>query len=683
MPRTDAPWDIILDGQGYLLARPDQLGRGGRAWSSQISGSSTSQRTAAETPYGNQPPTVESPMVYNDASLGYGDSKFTVPGRFNYSHNIDSRFPGQLFLSPLINEISLDGTRSPTVFFEQNNDLYCIAGRYCKRIDADGSVHLEKDLGSEATGACLWDGNVYVAMGLSVGIWKRSAAGVWTQSSDVYRNYFAPFKDKLWSSDTNYTVSVCIDDPMQQSSWTAGYPVGDATYDITSLAELNDVLYIGKENGLYALVESGRYVQLMPELASSISALNCKGMIAWHGVFWVPHLRGLLSFQPQGANGNIVSSETPGQETQGDNEIRGRITVLTGDNHWMYAALETVSGHSYIMVAREKTGGDVGPGQLVWHPWIYVGSHDISAMFIHASTTNPRLYFGISSQAGYVDLPQWGNNPLNDPYCEYETSGYLVFSSHDMGAPGTPKLYKSIEVEADNVHASRYLRISYRTPNSIWKYPLEVSGREAKVTTPLRTVLSLGTAGIEGTSIEVRVEFVGKSGKKSPVLKTLIVRGAERPRPLELITTQIRCFSAQAQRSNNSRERRSMGEMVSALEALASAGRAVWLQDVDGIEKQVVVLTPLEKSESNEEKGMSPEVICTVRMARFEAEEVSTVQEYGYYAAISASISECASGYATTYWGDGSVWKETPLMWWEADGDGNRCQWNSGYVWGS
>lgn len=620
----DSSYDVVLNGKGYLLARRGALGRGGRAWSESTVGSSIARRTPSEMAYGNQPATIEVPAVFRGTHRGYGDADFRAEGRYRYTVNVDGRFEEGVIPGPKINNLTITGSANVSGFFEQAGVLYCIAGRYCKKIASGYTVSLAKDFGSgkAATDAVVYDGVAYVGMGYAEAFWKRTANADptvgWTQATSLYMGKIARFRDRLWASVTAHTIKNVMADPTVSANWSGAYEVGDSESgyrDITQLAELADLLYIGKTDGLYALgtPRLGHLTpeMLTPELSAFVSSANCVNMRAWHGSMWVPHLRGLLNYRHLGTQGFLITPATPGEEVDDDNPVHGLITALAGDGYWLYAALYTTGGDTYIMAGREA-------GEFVWHPIAKIASKQVDAMHISGLWTNPHLFLGRGVDAAYIILPRYGSNPYYDSNCTYSLTGNIYYPAHYWAVPTTTKIWKSLELVGEDLTAGRFVDVYYRLDGGVW-----TSLGRANLSP--RYVLAFPDEGASGNKIEIRLDFTLASAGNPLMIKTVVLRGVERPRTIDLIQMMVRCGDRMTLRTGRRETARTGADMVDELKALAISDEAVVLKDLVGTKRYVLVLSAVRQLPESEQEGDLPrEFLAQVNMAQFEAAETTT-----------------------------------------------------------
>jgi hypothetical protein len=93
---------------GYVLARKNQLTQGGRSWSTESAGFSTTQQSSDEKRYGTAPPTVEAMMVWRTTHMGYGEERQRIDGAYNYGVNVDARFYEQVIPGPKVYTIDIE-----------------------------------------------------------------------------------------------------------------------------------------------------------------------------------------------------------------------------------------------------------------------------------------------------------------------------------------------------------------------------------------------------------------------------------------------------------------------------------------------------------------------------------------------------------------------------------------------
>jgi hypothetical protein len=621
--------DIYLNGKGYMLARAKQLGQGGRAWTSSAIGASVARLTTAEQAQSNQSPTIESAMVWRSFHAGYGDESQNVENRFHFSSGVDTRFVEKLLPGPLVTTITLTGaTANVSRILEFNGLLFVMAGNVIKRVASNnglttesgsaGLFHAGGGAGDLVVDAEIFNSQLLVSVGTAAGLWKRTTAGVWSQSADVKLGYMTALKDMLYGQmsctidgiTTTNAVAKLMADPFTLADWSAGdwVRIGDPGGAITCMGSQGDLVYVGTSEGPYALDSSGIAPSLTPELRAYRSTANCKNMRSWHGRYLIPHLRGLLAYQDMGTSGFSVSSVGPGREAVLGNPIRGLITAMAGDDRWLYAALYN-GVDTYILAAREAaTAEEANNGALVWHPLAKIASVRCDAMHICGLFTNPRLYFGVGANLAYITLPRDADNPLQDANCRYALTGSIWLSRHSWGTPSTVKVWRDVQVKADNLSTTRPVQVLYSLDGGPY-----VAGGAA--TESPSSVISLGEQGVMGHDLSLKLTYTLDATTNPIIIRSVTASAAERPRIIEQIQAVVRCADKMIL-NQNVRERRTGAEIKADLKALADPTLGpIELIDRMGTYRYALVIPPVDERESQAEGEQEPEDLLTVHLA--------------------------------------------------------------------
>jgi hypothetical protein len=618
-------------------------------------------------------------MVWDNLATGFGDEERLDDGRYYYSHNVDCRFEGMQFPSPAIWSVYMpEDAEAGCVrkFVEFRGRLMAFNGRYALFVARSDNASINHDFWTDdpydhapITDACAFNGEVIVARGYDKAAWSVSKPDAfrwgrfrwgdgskwngegdhgWSAMTGVYLGYLCPFRDRLWASSGDSAVRACAQAPGIVGNWTNAYVVGDTSYPITSLGDMGELLHIGKHDGLYVLPSDGEAFAVTPEMRSPASTDNCRNMRPWHGYMWVPHQRGFYQYRSLGDSGFTVASATPGMRAGRTGPVRGLVTAVVGDDRWLYASLytensNTPGGDTYILAGREARGDEGAYAPIVWHTWLYLPGEHIHTLHLSGLWGGQRLYMATDTGIKFVYLPYATDNPLRDTNCTYQTNSTLYYSRHCWNAPDTRKLFKSVEVLADHLGATQYVDVYYRMDNKVTWHPVggddHVSNRAQK--SP-KHVLSFGPRGMAGRRIEIRLDVTAAGTNNPPVIRSVILRAAERPKTQEVITAVIQCADNIATRQSGTLATTG-AKQLAALKELASAARAVELVDVVGYKRYVIVLSPINESESHQRGELSREILATVRMTPF----VADADESGH-----------AFRWGRFKWGDGSKWQD-------------------------
>jgi len=360
---------------------------------------------------------------------------------------------------------------------------------------------------------------------------------------------------------------------------------------------------------------SGLSLQLLPELKSSPYSLNCRNMVVWHGMLFVPHLRGLFMIANRGDSGFVVTNCNPGMDSNVSAQTAGFVTGLSCDDKWLYAAVKTVDAVNILICAgREAVGSELKNGPIVWHP-IHQALFTCDDLHVSGLWTNPRLFYGYTSDANYLILPRSNVNPRFDANCTYAASGQMWYPRTDAGAPSTPKIYKSVEIESEGLGSATYLDVYYTLDGATKMTKL------GRANVSPRHVLQLGgPEGVRGLSIQIWLKLIGPGGTTGPFIRRLTVRGVERPKQMEIIRVSIRCADNLPLR-NGRFDRASVGA-----------------------ERYAIVVAPVEEQESEQEGALPREIIARVTMASFSTEATQAIAQ-DYFVV------------GTSYWNSGHIFK--------------------------
>jgi len=198
--------------------------------------------------------------------------------------------------------------------------------------------------------------------------------------------------------------------------------------------------------------------------------------------------------------------------------------------------------------------------------------------------------------------------------CRYAATGSLYYSAHSWNAPATVKMWKSIEIQADNLGRMQYLTVNYRVDGGAW-----VELGDAKVSPS--TSLGITPSGVAGEEIEIRLDFVQLSEQTPIIVRGVIARGIERPSTTDIISAVVRCADKLPLRTAGYCPRTG-ATILSELKALAYYPTSVTLVDPVGSERQVVVIPPVtEQAEYAQTGEMSRELLINLQMAVVDFEE--------------------------------------------------------------
>lgn len=159
---------------------------------------------------------------------------------------------------------------------EFNGNVYAAAGRVIYKWDDSNEVFnaVYADSTHDVTDMISFNGALYAGFGTNQ-VYLRSADGTtWAAPSTNSGNgRFAEFFERARNASGDYALfknranNVSIStDPSDTANWGSEITVGDSDRNITSLVSANDILYVGREDGLFSYDKgTQKFRDLQPE----------------------------------------------------------------------------------------------------------------------------------------------------------------------------------------------------------------------------------------------------------------------------------------------------------------------------------------------------------------------------------------------------------------------------------
>ncbi len=298
------------------------------------------------------------------------------------------------------------------------------------------------------------------------------------------------------------------------ASWTdPPYYIGDTTTDIVSLFVLGGTLFIGKEDGLYALPVDGRPVALTPEFKDKRDSTNFKYHTNWQGIFYGSLAGDIVELINSGSE--LVINYMGPLERSPELAITGSVIGITRDDKNLYATLY-VNSYNIIYTGRERYDDKYGL-RWEWVPYIHIGINDCGAIKVMQRTgANPKLWFA------------YGNNVANailsrSPNYRFCPQGYLITSYFDCGYDTWQKvLYQlwTISRSLDTTH--QYIKIYYQKDT-------DVNWSSVLATITANGVQSIDLTVLSCKKIRLKIELNTDDSTKTPVLTGFMYRGVLQP----------------------------------------------------------------------------------------------------------------------------------------------------------
>jgi len=489
-------------------------------------------RALSDVPsYGDLPPEKILAFVQNNWRGGMGQkNRFHIMDMFAEGQNIDTREPHQVILGP---EITTAGSIADTIVFSDffEGREYFASTRYVYKFPATGSTWVAVlDVGAEETIECIGHYDGYIYVGCTTGKYYYSDTGelaAWDQctlNNAVMHEVcvapsFSATKDILVLATRPNIVRTAIAPLNGEAGWTdPPYYIGDEYSDITSVFVLNGTLFIGKEDGLYALPVDGRPV-LVISYKEQKDSTNFAHHTNWQEVFYGSGAGDILELI--GGSSTMFSSDYMGPlERSPELATIGSIKGITSDDKNIYAVF--LVGTNYIIYAGRERRDDEYGLRWEWTPYIFLGTNACGCIKVmQRSEESPLLWFAYGTNMAYAVLAKAPHYPLGDVLYRFCTEGYLITTFFDAGYDTWQKVFYQLWSIAENLTTGITIDVHYwKDTDADW--------------TPLTTITENGVQSVDLASLsckKIRLKFTLKSDNSevTPILREFIYRGVLQP----------------------------------------------------------------------------------------------------------------------------------------------------------
>ena len=532
-PQDLGNYDLFLEYDSVRVGLILHRQQGSPQWYPSLAPALQPQFQTGDYGYELTPSEVSIPLSYQNFSLGAGyeddlnSSPQEGPRSYSYSRGVDLSEGTRAYLSPL--QVANTGiAAAPIKYIESSLGYHVLTATAVYELTTQPGTWTSRLApgGATFTDIIEYKGRLFVANG-NTGSYYYSSDGItFTLYTDATENalYFATRDDVLWyvtsgSQVKNNQAGTGINGG---TAWSAADNVGHSGETVRGMLEIDNDLYIFKEEGIY------RYTGTVTEdvwLGGRFMRRTTNGFkpYLWHDQkTYVPYGDRLIQFDHTVPSLNFVF---PTIGMRGHPELSGQIAAITGDANWLYIAVQNASGNTYIMKGNPYHNG----GRGEWHTFVYLGSSVCQALYVagpdadNHSTNNPSLSVGLGAAGGHYILPRQGWRPEDDSNYRFDTSPGTVYGSwHGYGAFTYPKFLNGGVVIGQSLSTTNTLRLSYE---------IDASGLPISILTATETGVTRETIQTEVSFARVRpvIRLATAAATTGPVFLAAVLDATPNP----------------------------------------------------------------------------------------------------------------------------------------------------------
>jgi len=346
--------------------------------------------------------------TYNSWLGGHGQyDRKDVPENdmFFDGKNIDTTIKGSLFLGPKIHlagendQTALDSNVLGFAWSDANSEWLCWTTNKIYFLDASNDWDAATTDVSGVTDIVEYNGVMYAARGLNTAYFTSTDDDTWvtTDLADDKAHYFvvapnpAGTQDVLWKAMWPNEITNTTNGVAGGTAWASPTYIGDTTTNITNIFLHNDLLMVGKTDGLWQIDANGGIHQLRGDLKVNRSTNNFKYTARWSSATYHSESDGMgeiystNTYEPMGPLWKV------GQDVIGDIGKSGTVVGIASGGDYLYVMVDEGTD-THIYKGKEVVRD--GVRRWEWCPWVSLEEASSAAMEIcQHSSTDKRLWF--------------------------------------------------------------------------------------------------------------------------------------------------------------------------------------------------------------------------------------------------------------------------------------------------
>ena len=465
-------------------------------------------------------------------------------------------------------------TFTPVQEFEGNSYLG-IGRTICKWNDSDFRWDVVYwDSGYAITDLISFEGNLYAARGTTVNYLYSGDGTTWSDPSNNSGNpklavYFSRCRNAngdwaLAKSRANY-VAISTN-PTDTANFGAEIQVGDQDREINKLFSANDILFVGREDGLFSYnTVTNTFEDLQPEANLFPDADNFKSAIGRAGAIYATG--GDQSFWKISPSGGGYAWQDLSYlfKAPAFRGFGGRITAMAQDrnNLWLALAddLQSNLGFPYDFPISFATAGisqkirvlalrtqkdDVSGVEDIAHTiTVFDDVTNVTqlgrfagdsrgSLFVCGSYTNTDLASATNDTEPRIirmRMPVKNEHPSNNATVEHRLDGYFYSPWINFNYPDVTKAGVKMTINGMNLDSNIYAKVHYKTDDATdddsqgWN----VWGSDGKFTSNGQTVSGFSSSLLNFNRIRFRIQLVTNVHTKSPRITGIVLHAVWNP----------------------------------------------------------------------------------------------------------------------------------------------------------
>ena len=443
--------------------------------------------------------------------------------QYTSAQGVDAAFPHQLILQPAATTVTNAGTAFPGDPIKQIDftpsggsltAFLIVAGRNVYRYSA-GTWIDSRDLGAfTASDICVHGATLGVAY--TSGHQYTTDASSWTtDNTDADR--FGVLNQNLWRAvrpNSIYSATAF------GGTWSAAYTVADSTYSINSITGVEQLLMIGKEDGLYTVDAEGTIIPLTPELRPQANAnfASLRAVVTFNNDFYFRTLNGVIKIA---ANDGLKYRVGLDQLASPDLPTVV-VQAMCADDRYLYALCANSSNN--LMILRRAIKGS-------WHVFWWDGTAGTKVgkhIDISAAPGFPALFFSYSDGSTtyttkYIRLSTYPNAVDDANYTYSTVSQNHLIRLGRWGSPDAPTIFDRCVIKSRNLTANITVTPYYSVDGGA----ITQFGSSAATTSPLATITP--STPPTGHLYDFYLYLASTSSSTSPVVTSVSFQGIKRP----------------------------------------------------------------------------------------------------------------------------------------------------------